>query len=285
MKVLITGATGQLGRELQRTAPDSLDVVALGRAALDVADAGQVAWRLAALRPDVVVNTAGYSAVNQAESEPERAFAVNRDGPARLAQHALRLIHISTDFVFDGRQDHPYGPDDATNPLNVYGESKRAGELALLAAMPGNGVVVRTSWLYSAFGENFVKTILGRMRGDGRVKVVSDQTGAPTWAFLLAKVIWAIVQQPAIAGIHHWTDGGEATWYEFAVAIAEEAVKLGLLAERPDVQPVTTADFASAARRPAYSVLDCSSTHSLLNRQPEHWRVNLHSMLATLAHA
>jgi len=175
--------------------------------------------------PDVIVNAAAYTAVDRAESEPELARRVNSDGPRYLALAArevgARLVHLSTDFVFDGASSIPYPPEAPTNPLNVYGVTKRAGEQAVLEVLPGRSVVLRTSWLYAAEGSNFVRTMLRLMCANGAVRVVADQVGTPTAARSVAQAIWKITERPSVTGIHHWSDAGVASWYDFAVAIAE----------------------------------------------------------------
>lgn len=286
MKVIVTGAGGQLGRALVAGAPADAAVVALDRAALDIGDAAAVQARIKAERPDIIINAAAYTAVDKAESEPDLACRINADGPRHLAAAALdagaRLAHISTDFVFDGAKSAPYHPDDPVNPLGVYGASKRAGEEAVLGLMP-DALIVRTAWVYGAGGGNFVKTMLRLMRERGRVSVVADQFGTPTHAASLARAIWALAGAGA-AGIHHFTDAGSASWYDFAVAIAEEAQALGLIAAAADVSPIATTDYPTPARRPAFGVLDKRATWAITG-VPRHWRAELRLMLAALGNA
>jgi dTDP-4-dehydrorhamnose reductase len=283
-KVVVTGAGGQLGRELVACAPP-VEVVALGRDALDIADAGAVLERLAALAPALVINAAAYTAVDRAESEPELARQVNALGPANLARacHTLgaRLIHVSTDFVFDGRASRPYRPDDTTGPLGVYGQSKLEGEQALMEALPG-ALIVRTGWVYSRHGANFVKTMLRLMAERDALAVVCDQVGTPTWAAGLAAALWRFAAQPELAGIYHWSDAGVCSWYDFAQAIAEEALALGLLPRAIPLRPIPASDYPTPAQRPAYSVLDKGATWQALGVAGEHWRVQLRRMLNEL---
>lgn len=278
MKVVITGAGGQLGRELARTAPGSHAVVLLASRQCDVGDPAAVRELLERERPDVVINAAAYTAVDKAESEPDRATRVNSLGPRYLAESGPhRLLHVSTDFVFDGTKGSPYRPDDAPNPLSVYGRTKLDGEAPVLARGE-RGLVLRTSWVYSVEGSNFVKTMLRLMETRPEIGVVSDQIASPTWARGLARALWRIVQLPDLQGVHHWHDAGAASWYDFAVAIAEEAQTLGLL-ERPVlVKPITTRDYPTPARRPAFSLLDCTDTWKSLGTPP-HWRAQLRQML------
>ncbi|KPK53106.1 MAG: dTDP-4-dehydrorhamnose reductase [Thiotrichales bacterium SG8_50] len=286
MKILLTGAGGQLGREMHRTVPEAHELIALSSTELNVTDAVQIDRALAIHEPAVVLNAAGYTAVDRAETERERAQAVNGEGPGLLAQasvaRGIRLIHVSTDFVFDGKKGSPYLPDDSPNPLGVYGETKLAGERAAMAADSGV-LVVRTAWLYSGHGQNFVNTMLRLMRERSSVGVVADQVGTPTWARGLARALWRAVDLPQMQGIHHWTDAGVASWYDFAVAIQEEAQAWGLLDRAIPIRPIRTQDFPTPARRPAYSVLDKTATWGELGITPPHWRVALREMIQSLA--
>ncbi|WP_328592275.1 dTDP-4-dehydrorhamnose reductase [Parahaliea maris] len=281
---MITGAGGQLGSELVASAPD-VELLALGRDALDIADAAAVRQRIVGLRPDLVINAAAYTAVDRAESEPELARAINSDAPGYLAgacaEANARLIHVSTDFVFDGAASMPYLPDDKTDPLGVYGASKLAGERAVQHELP-SALIVRTGWVYSRFGGNFVKTMLRLMAERNSLNVVCDQVGTPTWAAGLADAIWGFSQRPQLHGIYHWSDAGVCSWYDFAVAIAEEGLSRGLLPHPVDVQPIPAADYPTPARRPAYSVLDKSGSWRDLETRGDHWRVQLRRMLDEL---
>lgn len=262
--------------------PAGIEAVALTRADLDIGAADAVRDCVRRHRPSVIINAAAYTAVDRAESEPAAAQKINAEGPAHLAAAAkacgARLIHISTDFVFDGTASTPYRPDSATHPLSVYGRTKRDGELAVLEALPEQATIVRTAWVYAATGANFVRTMLRVMRANGSARVVADQVGTPTASRSLAEALWRIAGHEAIRGIHHWTDAGVASWYDFAVAIAEEGAQLGLLPPEINVVPITTAEYPTPARRPAYSVLDNRSLapHGL---SPIHWRKRLRSVL------
>lgn len=285
-KVVVVGAGGQLGRELVRTVPVAVECVALTRSELDVADPRAVTTVLAELAPGMVINAAAYTAVDAAESEPEAAHLANVEGPTNLARACsglgdVGLIHISTDFVFDGKASRPYGTDALPAPLGEYGQSKLAGELAVRGILPG-ALVIRTGWVYSRFGSNFVKTMLRLMAGRSELGVVADQVGTPTWARGLAEVTWAAVARPRLDDIYHWSDAGVCSWYDFAVAIHEEAHAIGLLERPVRINPITTADYPTAARRPAYSVLDKTSAWRDLGMEALHWRVQLRAMLAEL---
>lgn len=276
MKALILGASGQVGRALIAAAPAGAQVVAADRAQCDVSDERGIAREIADVAPDIVFNAAGYTAVDRAESEPEAAQALNAAAPGAIAAAARRLgartVHISTDFVFDGQAGRPYLPGDEARPACVYGRTKLAGEAAVAAADPG-ALIVRTAWVYAPRGANFVATMLRLMADREAVDVVDDQIGTPTAAASLAAALWALAAAGA-EGLHHYTDAGVASWYDFAVAIEEEARALGLIDRPVRVTPIPTAAYPTPARRPAYSVLDKTATWALLGAPP-HWRVNL----------
>ena len=286
MIVLVTGAAGQLGRELVEAAPAEVELHALARTELDVTDAAAVGDVVQRIAPTVILNAAAYTKVDAAESEPEAAYAVNEAGAGHLADAAAtvgaRLIHVSTDFVFDGHSGRPYRPEDAPAPVNVYGASKLAGEKAVLDRPASRPLVVRSSWIYSAFGANFVKTMLRLMRERDSLDVVADQIGSPTWAAGLARMLWACAARPDLDGILHWCDAGVASRYDFAVAIAEEAQAAGMLADIPEIRPVGSADFRLPASRPPFSVLDTFSNMRQVERAPKHWRTQLRAMLHDL---
>lgn len=281
MRALIVGANGQLGRCLQAMAPDKATVVAHGSATLDVTDAGQVHALISDIRPDVLFNAAAYTAVDKAENDEARALAVNAEAVGVLADAACavgaQFVHVSTDFVFDGRSGEPYAPDAQTAPLGAYGRTKLAGELAAGA----DALIVRTAWVYAPTGGNFVRTMLRLMAERPEVRVVSDQIGSPTYAPGLAGALWDLADK-RVTGIHHYTDSGVASWYDFAVAIQEEALAAGLLQAAVPVIPITTADFPTPARRPHYSVLDKQSTFAALGRVAPHWRVQLRTMIEAI---
>lgn len=287
MKVLITGAAGQLGRELGRRAPAGVEIHARSRQELDLADAESVARTVGELSPDLILNAGAYTAVDRAEQERELAFAVNAEAVGRLAVAAAesgsRLIHVSTDFVFSGAGSRPYCVDDEPDPRSVYGRSKLDGESRALEPSGGDALVIRSSWLYSRFGRNFVKTMVRLMREQGSVSVVADQIGTPTWAWNLAGAIWRAAERPDLRGLLHVADAGVASWYDFAVAIYEEAVPLGLVLSGVVVRPVGSEEYPTAATRPRFSVLDCRAAWRALGLEPCHWRSALRSMLSELS--
>jgi dTDP-4-dehydrorhamnose reductase len=287
VKVLITGASGQVGRALLGAAPRESELRALTRAQLDISDADAVRAAVIAFNPALIINAAAYTAVDKAESEPEIADGINALGPAHLAHAAraipgCRLFHISTDYVFDGHASEPYRPRDPTRPLSVYGRTKLAGETAVLEILPDRAVILRTAWVYAARGKNFLLTMLRLMRELGSVRVVADQRGTPTAAGSIARALWALVPRSHINGILHWTDAGTASWYEFALAIAEDAYAAGLLREPARVTPITTADYPTAAHRPASSVLELGDSSTLIGLTPLPWRQSLRATLGEL---
>lgn len=285
MKVLVTGARGQLGQTLRANAPSNLHMLCVDLPELDIAEREQVQAIVQRETPDVIVNCAAFTAVDRAESEPEAARRVNADGPHFLAAAAIetgaRLIQLSTDFVFDGTASEPYGPDAIARPLGVYGATKLAGEARVREILPDRSIILRTSWLYSEYGGNFVSTMLGLMAERDTLSVVNDQVGCPTWARSLADAIFACIGRPRLAGTYHWTDAGQTSWYEFACAIREEALKLGTIRKAASLSPIASGEYPTAAARPAYSVLDCSSTAGELDLRQTPWRQNLRAMLAT----
>jgi len=275
MKVLITGAAGQLGRGLIDTAPSGMTIRAVDRSDCDLTDTDAITALVRDAAPDLVINAAAYTAVDQAESDEEEARAINADAVAALvAAHEGKLVHVSTDFVFDGSSSRPYRPADMRNPLSAYGRTKAAGEDHLR----DSDLLVRTAWVYTAGGANFVRTMLRLMAEKDELRVVADQIGTPTWAPGLAKVIWGLVDAGAQGTFHH-SDAGVASWYDFAVAIQEEARAMGLLDRSVPIIPIATADYPTPAARPAFSLLDCSATRELLGDGYTNWRTNLWHML------
>ena len=285
MKVLITGKNGQLGHELQQTAPQGVEVFAFDSSELNIADQTSVQKVIAHIKPNLVINAAAYTAVDKAENDEQAAYAVNAKGPEYLAlackEIGARLIHVSTDFVFDATKNTPYDTSDQTNPLGVYGASKLAGEQAITNNHADNSVIIRTSWVYSSHGNNFVKTMLRLMAEKPQLGVVSDQIGSPTWAKGLAKACWAFAQNTN-AGIYHYSDLGVASWYDFAAAIQALGIEKGLLQKPIPINPIKATAYPTPAKRPAYSVMNTDDTYELLGEQGKHWRAALSEMLNEL---
>ncbi|MBU6367487.1 MAG: dTDP-4-dehydrorhamnose reductase [Gemmatimonadetes bacterium] len=292
MQCLLLGGTGQVGRALQacwRTTPGSWDVDAPPSAQLSLQDPEAVAAHVRRTRPALVVNGAAYTRVDDAESHPDVARVVNAEAPGMLARAAAavgaRLVHLSTDYVFDGRGGAPYRPDAPTTPQGVYARTKRDGERAVLEACPG-ALVVRTAWVHSATPPNFVATAVRVLMQGAVMRVVDDQVGTPTRAAQLAEVVDALLAamegDPTVAGIMHATDAGVASWYDVACAVLERLGELGLAPATAGVVPVTTAEFPRPAPRPAVAVLDCHATWARLGRTPPHWRVGVRATVDEL---
>jgi dTDP-4-dehydrorhamnose reductase len=273
MKVLVTGAGGMTGAELVRQA-SALDwsVSAFTKDDLDIVDGSEVDGAVARVKPDIVFNAAAYTSVDKAETETELAMAVNAAGAGNLARaahvHGAAIIHISTDYVFDGESSEPYQPSDRVAPINVYGESKLAGEIAVSEACERH-VIVRTSWVYSHEGKNFVRTML-RAADEGReLRVVDDQHGCPTSSADLAGALIRVAEQigkATVNGTYHFCNSGQTTWFEFARAIFESR------ANPPKIIPVSSSEFKTVAKRPAWSVLDTTSFERTFGLTPRHWR-------------
>jgi dTDP-4-dehydrorhamnose reductase len=287
--VLLTGAAGQLGTALRRTAPAGTIVVPTDRATLDLTDERAVHALIAVTRPTIIINTAAYTAVDRAEAEPELAQAINVAAASILAREAARIgarmIQLSTDYVFGPSNGVPRLPADATMPLSVYGRTKRDGEDAVLRTLGDSALIMRTAWLYSSHSPNFVTGMLRQIREREVLRVVCDQIGTPTWARGLADVIWRATAAWSAQRIVHWTDAGVASWYDFAVAIQEEGLQRGLLDRAAVITPIHASDYPTAARRPHYSVLDTSNAVAAFGLAPAHWRTNLRSALDEVPHA
>ncbi|MGM3193018.1 dTDP-4-dehydrorhamnose reductase [Dickeya dadantii subsp. dieffenbachiae] len=274
MKVLLTGANGQLGRCFQDRLPDGWSVLATDTDSLDITDEAQVQATVKSWQPDAIVNAAAYTAVDKAESEPALAACINVAGPEYLARAArqlgARFIHVSTDYVFDGTATRPYSETDATHPLGVYGQTKLDGERAVLKVNPA-AQIVRTAWVFSEYGNNFVKTMLRLGRERDTLGVVADQRGCPTYAGDIAGAIITLLQQQADAGLYHFCGDEEVSWHEFAGAIFAIAGEQQVLTRAPVVNAITTEQYPTPAARPAYSTLDCGKI-ARLGIQPSAWR-------------
>ena len=286
-RILITGGSGQVGHCLKAQLEGYAELSVPDSAVLDISNRDSV-WRaVEAFRPDYIINAAAYTAVDKAESDAERAFAVNRDGARHLAEAAeaagAAMLHISTDYVFDGAGGAPYDEAAPTAPQNIYGASKLAGEQAVLAACR-RAVVMRTSWVFGAHGQNFVKTMLRLGRERDSLGIVADQYGAPTATADIAAALITIVrrhtpeQLAERAGIYHYCGSPYASWFEFAETIFAEAAAQGVLAKIPAVKPIATADYPTPAKRPADSRLDCGKIRTVFGIGPCDW----HSALSDL---
>lgn len=284
MQVVITGCNGQLGHELLRLAPQNALITAVDIDELDLTDQSAVNSFMAKSNPQLIINAAAYTAVDQAEAAPTTAYAVNRDAVKFLATAAVKngatIIHISTDYVFSGTASVPYQPDAPTEPAGIYGKSKLAGEHILRQIMPTQSVIIRTAWLYSPYGANFLKTMLRLMNERPELRVIADQIGTPTSAATLAETIWRFAEHPQLHGIFHWTDAGKASWYEFAESIRAKAINQGLLPQSAaQLTPITSAEYPLPAPRPAYSLLDKSLTYQTLGIKGIPWENALDDVL------
>jgi len=287
LKILVTGAGGQLASELEHTLPEHVSALFVSEQQLDITDQNAVDRVTADHKPDWIINAAAYTAVDKAEDEPEIAALVNAQGAANLAtaavKHSCRLVQVSTDYVFDGLQPVAYTVDSEPNPLSVYGSTKNDGDQQCLRILGDQALVIRTSWVYSCTGHNFVKTILRLCREKPRLTIVDDQVGTPTWARSLADMVWQAVGQE-LTGIWHFTDCGIASWYDFAVAIQDIGLELGMLQQPIPILPIHSQDYPQKARRPMFSVLDKSTTWQTLESPPPHWRNALKQMLTECKH-
>lgn len=305
MKILLLGANGQVGFELQRSLAPLGNVVAATRSGslpggaacerVDLCDADALTGLCARVAPQLIVNAAAHVAVDRAEDEEELVLRANGTAPGVLgrwaAQHDAAVVHYSTDYVFDGQGARPYREDDATAPISVYGRSKRAGEQAL-AASGAAYLNFRTAWVYAARGGNFLRTMLRLARERERLSVVADQRGAPTPARLIAGTTacalarWLrhdAAKRQALSGHYHLVSAGECSWHDFAVAIFEQALGAGLIAKIPEVAPITTADYPTRARRPAYSVLDTHKLRETFGLNLPDWQHGLRDVIGELA--
>jgi dTDP-4-dehydrorhamnose reductase len=306
LTILLTGKNGQVGSELSLLLPRLGRVVAVDLAQMDLLKPGDIRRTIRDVRPQLIVNAAAYTAVDQAEADETTARAINADAPALMAGEAKKigavLVHFSTDYVFDGSKSSPYQETDTPRPINVYGKTKLAGEQGIeIAGVPH--LIFRTQWLYDTRGRNFLLTVLRLATEREELKIVHDQVGAPSWSREIARVTTTVLAQlsergpdtgllPGISGTYHMTAGGETNWHEFAEAILDEAARMPnrvpwftsatngqpLLTRR--VVPITTEEFPTLARRPAYSVLSNSRLKQAFGVQLPDWRIQLHSVFA-----
>ncbi len=288
-KILLTGKNGQLGQELQPLLTAMGDVISLGRDDLDLTNTDQISNCLQQYQPDLIINAAAYTAVDKAESEPKTAQAINGTAPKLMAKWAnefgARLFHFSTDYVFDGTNNKPYREKDTPHPLGVYGESKLAGEEAIKANCQ-DYIIFRTAWVYGVYGKgNFVKTMLRLGKEREELNVVSDQIGTPTWTYNIAQASVELISKLSaspIQEIYHFTNSGVASWYDFAIAIFEEAKALQFPLKINRISPIPTTEYPTPAKRPPYSVLSGEKIAKILSKSPPQWRVSLRAMLKQL---
>ncbi len=285
--ILLIGCNGQVGTQLQETLQSCGNLKAVARPRVELAQPETLRELIRENQPEIIVNAAAYTAVDKAESEPELANTINATAPMVLAQEAEKLqaclIHISTDYVFDGKTSCPYQENDSTNPLSVYGKTKLAGEQAIRSNC-SNHLILRTAWVYGTGGKsNFVKTMLRLGAQKPELRVVADQIGSPTRAKDIAQTIATLITKTLQTnGTYHYTNSGVASWYDFAIAIFEEAKQLGFPLKIERVIPITTKEYPTPATRPSYSVLNCAKISAVMEPHPPHWRQSLREMLQEL---
>ena len=286
-KVLLIGAKGQVGQELQVTLPYLGEVISIGREELDLTNSEKIGQLIREIHPDYLVNASAYTAVDKAEIEPDLAYSINSIAPKIMAESAEKIkakfLHISTDYVFDGRKNTPYLETDLTNPLGVYGQSKLRGEEEI-KTVNSQAIILRTAWVYGSYGKsNFVKTMLRLGKEREELKVVVDQVGSPTWAKDIATAITQLlINADNPAGIYNFTNSGVASWFDLTKAIFEEAKISGIPLKIQRVIPITTAEYPTPAVRPAYSVLSGQKISQQLGYIPPYWRDSLKAMLNQL---
>lgn len=286
MNIVVIGNAGQLSFELVRIL--GADTVCLGPQDTDITDEAVLSKTLSALAPDVIINAAAYTAVDKAEDDLALCHAINATAVENLAKYCKQagafLVHVSTDYVFNGHKGSPYLPDDPIEPQGAYGKTKADGEQALLSLLPDGSCLIRTAWVYSSHGNNFVKTMLRLMSEKPQLGVIDDQIGTPTWAKGLAEVCVSAATNKTV-GVFHWTDEGVASWYDFAVAIQQLGIEKGLLDKTIPVNPIPSSAYPTPAKRPPYSVLDKTLTRSTFSIPLIHWRTQLSAMMDELVKA
>ncbi len=287
MNVLLLGSSGQLGNSLIIRKPRDVNLLSPKRNELNITNYGELQRKIIEFKPHWVINAAAYTNVDQAENNKQLAFKINCDVPKSISlilmQYGGNLLHISTDFVFDGKSNKPYLPKDPINPISIYGLSKAQGECEIkrIFKNTNRGIILRTSWLMGPFGKNFAKTILELNKSRELIKVVSDQIGCPTSTISLAEVCWKIIEenknnsQYKFPPIMHWRDNGITNWYEIAKEIGKIGLKLNKFQNAAKVEAIKTIDYETPAKRPAYSALDISETKRILKIQPLKWQDSL----------
>ena len=286
MKVLITGANGMLALDLQRQISIFTDwqIWSIGTQQLDITNEAQVRTQLSTFRPHILINCAAYTQVDRAEEEPELAQATNTRSLEYLAKSCqelqIKLVHLSTDFVFDGTACQPYQETDRPHPISVYGQTKYEGEQNVQAYAP-NGLIVRTAWLFGQHGNNFVKTMLHLAQNQSQLRIIHDQIGSPTWTIHLADALIQLINQNT-TGIVHFSSAGQCSWYEFARFTIERAFQLGMLSQIPRIEPIKTSEYPLPAKRPAYSVLACTRYQKLTSAPLPQWKSGVRAVLDQL---
>ena len=281
-KLVVIGKSGQLAWEIARLVPEAM---CLGREDIDITSSEDIAAKLDKINPDAVINASAYTAVDKAESDEENAYLLNQTAVANLAQYCksnnVFFVHVSTDYVFNGEKGSPYTVDDAIEPQGMYGITKEAGEAEVTSILPAASAILRTSWVYSSHGNNFVKTMLRLMAEKPQLGVIDDQIGSPTWAKGLARACVEAASHRT-AGVYHWSDEGVCSWYDFAIAIQQLGLEKGLLQQAVPVKPIPSSAYPTPAKRPHYSVLDKTLTRETFTSPLNHWREQLSAMMDEL---
>ncbi len=281
-KTILLGAKGQLGQLVVESVPDNIELDCFSHETLDITDHKAVKELILQVSPEIIINAAAYTAVDNAEKESKLAYEINAEAVENIAISTppeTRIIHISTDFVFSNNSLHPYQPEDQIAPVSIYGQSKADGERALIKHHADNSIILRTSWLYSAKGKNFLTTMLRLMAERDELSIVNDQFGSPTSAHLLAQIIWGFALENQGMGIYHWSDRGVITWYDFALEIYSQARKLEILQNDVTIKAITTKEYPTPATRPCYSALDSTATETLLGVKTSLWQEELYKVL------
>ena len=289
MKVLITGSNGQLGRALLKSKPKDIEVIAPNSKIFNLLKIKACKDYLIESKPDWIINAGAYTAVDLAESEPNKAMVINGEAPTELAKTIKRIggkfLQISTDFVFDGNSTSPYKPTDEPNPINIYGKSKLFGERGIQEVLSSTNqyFIIRTSWVMGPIGNNFAMTMLKLHKSKENISVVSDQIGCMTSTISLANICWLIIKKnhfPNIkSSILHWCESGVASWFDIATEIGDLALRLKLIEKSAKVNPITSEEYITMAKRPRFSLLDCKETKELLNIENKYWRYSLFEIL------
>ncbi len=281
-KLVVIGKSGQLAWEIARLVPEAM---CLGRDDIDITSGEDIAAKLGLINPDAVINASAYTAVDKAESDEENAYLLNQTAVANLAKYCksnnVFFVHVSTDYVFNGEKGSPYTVDDAIEPQGMYGKTKAAGEAEVTSVLPEASAILRTSWVYSSHGNNFVKTMLRLMAEKPQLGVIDDQIGSPTWAKGLARACVEAASHRT-AGVYHWSDEGVCSWYDFAIAIQQLGLEKGLLQQAVPVKPIPSSAYPTPAKRPHYSVLDKTLTRETFTSPLNHWREQLSAMMDEL---
>ena len=297
MKILITGCNGQLGKALIRTKPKQFDLIKADKSMIDFEKPEECSKVIDKIRPEFVINTAAYTNVDKAESEKNKAFQINTKAPEIISKslklYGGKLIQISTDYVFDGQKKLSYSPNDKKNPQNFYGHSKDQAEERLLKILKKKNhlIILRTSWLIGPIGKNFLLTILSLLNKKKNLNIVNDQYGSMTSTYSLSDIIWRLIDKNNMYSskglifpkLHHWCDEGKLNWYELALAIREYGLELNLLNNPAQLIPISSKEYNFEAKRPLYSVLDCSATEKLLGIKKTYWRKSLFNIMKMIS--